>query len=248
MKRFFAVLTVGFAALTAHAQTEHCAQSEAACVLQATWGAALLLPSEKQTRLAPAFLEIASLSGESDLLTHWESRFGQKAAPTAMYPDYGWEKAEPLLQAGGLDTLIETATRREAPLSFGRADALLSAGKRLAVEDPAGAQRLNEALLALSQSASAFEKPNLAHAAAELAMVRCDASLFDRAAARTTAPDNLRYRLWRARITGSVLPLLHDIRAIDEANDTRDVRRVLDGYRATLELGYCDAPKSQIGG
>ena len=243
----FAVFAL-FAGQAAQAQADACNQSEPACVLQAAWGAALILPEDKQRRLAPAFLEIADLSGDPELLAFWQTRLGDARLPTNDYADYGWQKAAPILESGGVDRLIEVAIQRADPLSFGRADALLSAGRHLFATDPDGARRLNEALLDLSASASSFEKPSLAHAATELAMVRCDSDLFSRAVARTDAPGNLRYRLWRARMSGSVRPLLSEIRAIDNDQDTRDVRRVLEGYRATLELGYCDAPKRQIGG
>jgi len=172
----------------------------------------------------------------------------QSATERPSYPDYGWEKAEPILRDGGVEALIRIASNREEPLSFGRTDALLSAGKRLATTNTDDALRLNQTLLSLSRTASDFEKPNLAHAAAELAMARCDANLFAQALTRTDAPNNMRYRFWQARISGNSLALLDDIRAIDNDEDTRDVRRVLDGYRAIQELGYCDAPKSQIGG
>ena len=95
--------------------------------------------------------------------------------------------------------------------------------------------------------ASKFEKPNLAHAAAELAMARCDADVLEQALRSTDAPRNLRYAFWRSRITGRDDALLAQVRAIDEDEDTREVRRVLDGYRAILELGYCPVRISQIG-
>ena len=101
--------------------------------------------------------------------------------------------------------------------------------------------------MSLMQTASKFERPNLAHAAAELAMVRCDLDTFEDARRRTDAPENLRYAFWRARISGQDEALLTRVRAIDEDEDTREVRRVLDGYRAVLELGYCPARISQIG-
>lgn len=248
MMKFVAPLLCSlFFAASVAAQASDCQKSETACVLDAAWSASLILPSEKQQRLASAFLEIAALSDEADLVAKWESRFEQSAQAVPAYPDYGWQKAGPIIRAQGVEGLIEVAINRQDPLNFGRTDALLSAGIRLRDEDPAGALRLNEALLSLTVSASSFEKPNLAHAAAELAMARCDMELLTRAIALTDAPQNLRYAFWRARISGETQKLLSRVRSIDNDQDTRDVRRVLDGYRATLELGYCVQSQSSIG-
>ncbi|HRK69101.1 MAG TPA: hypothetical protein PKY73_16215, partial [Hyphomonas sp.] len=73
----------------------------------------------------------------------------------------------------------------------------------------------------------------------ERAMRDCDLAAFDRAAGLTTAPDALRYRLWRARITGGAGSLADTIRSGDGSNDTRHVRQALEGYGAILSLGYC---------
>ena len=78
-------------------------------------------------------------------------------------------------------------------------------------------------------------------------MARCDLETFEDARAQTDAPDNLRYAFWRARITGQDEALLARVRAIEEDQDTREVRRVLDGYRAIQEFGYCPVRISQIG-
>ena len=230
------------------AQPSACETSEAACVLDAAWSAALILPDEKRQRLAPAFLEVALNSGDAAVIAHWEKRFEQSAQISTAYPDYGWQKADPIIRAQGVDGLIEIANQRQAPLNFGRADALLSAGIHLKNDDPEAALRLNQALLSLARSASDFEKPNLAHAAAELAMARCDLGLLTRAVTLTDAPNNLRYAFWRARISGESEALLQRVRSIDNDQDTREVRRVLDGYRAVQEFGYCVQSESSIGG
>ena len=231
----------------APAVAQACEKSETSCLLDAAWSAALILPEEKRARLAAPFLEIATLTKDPELVSFWEERFGESADIVRTYPDYGWQTASPLLASGGVDELIARAERREAPLSFGRADVLLAAGKHFQNDRPETAHRLNDALLSLMRSASKFEQPNLAHAAAELAMVRCDLNTFETARADTDAPDNLRYAFWRARISGKNNALLTSVRAIEEDQDTREVRRVLDGYRAILELGYCPARISQIG-
>lgn len=225
-----------------------CDQPEAACVLDAAWSAALLLPEEKRQRLASAFLEIAALSGEDAVVSKWEDRFDRRASEIPVYPDYGWQIAEPILTKGGVESLLALAEKRADPLNFGRADVLLSAGKRLHLSDKAAAKKINTSMLAMLGSASKFEKPNLAHAAAELAMARCDADLLDQALGSTDAPDNLRYAFWDARIEGDATQLLDRVRSIKTEDDTRDIRRVLDGYRAILEHGYCLGRKSLIGG
>lgn len=232
----------------ASAQTGTCAKPEAACVLDAAWSAALILPLEKQDRLAPAFLEIAALSRDPQIVNYWEKRFDRVTDAMPTYPDFGWQKAEPVLRKSGVDGLIAAAKQKQAPLSFGRADALLSAGRMLSIDDPVSAMRVNEALLSLSAEASDFEKPSLAHAAAELAMVRCDGDRLTRAIARTDSPRNLRYAFWSARVSGGLANLLVRVRAIKNEQDTRDVRRVLDGYRAILELGYCAEKSTAMGG
>lgn len=240
MKRFLsAMLLACLAAMGAQADRSDAAPSEAGDVLQVAWSAALVLPDEKRARLSSAFLEIAILSGEPDLIAHWEMRFGQSAKPLAPYPDYGWELAAPILRTGGVDKLIELAKHKSPPLTYGRADALLAAGKHLATEDPDGSRKLNQTLLDLIQSASSFERAVLGHAAAELAMVRCDSDLLDRAIGYTSAPGSLRYAFWQARIHGDASGLLDRVREINNEADTRDVRQVLEGYRAIQELGYC---------
>ena len=221
-------------------QAPECPQVEAACILSDAWSAALVLPPEKLTRVKPLFLEIAALSGQSGLLQAWQAKLGPgEPWPRPAYRDFGWEKAEPVLRAEGVEGLISKARHKQAPLDFARGDALLAAGKYLADTDGEGAARLNEALLDLAATASDFEGPDLAHAASELAMYRCDLATFDRARSRTHAPNSLRFAIWRARITGDVLALRSRIRDEADDTDTRHVRQVLGGYRAILELDYC---------
>ena len=225
-----------------------CDQTETACVLEAAWSAALLLPEEKRLRLSTAFLEIALLSEDASLIDQWENRFDRRANDVPVYADYGWQVAEPILEKGGVESLLSLAEKRADPLNFGRADVLLAAGKRLQPVNEGAARRINQAMLRMLGKASSFEKPNLAHAAAELAMARCDADLLAQARRSTDAPDNLRYAFWQARIGGDARHLLSEVRAIKNEEDTRDIRRVLDGYRAILEHGYCAQQKSEIGG
>ena len=217
-----------------------CTQNEPACVLEAAWGAALVLPDDKKARLQAAFLEIAVLSGDPSLAQVWADRFDTHI-PKAVekYPDFGWSVAEPVLQRSGVDGLIQQARLKQGDVSIGRADALLAAGKRLFPEAPADAMRINQAMLEMTQSANDFEKPALAHAAAELAMVRCDAERFERGVSMTDAQNNMRYAFWRARMQGGVSGLVDRVRNSAREDDTMHVRQSLDGYRAILELGYC---------
>jgi hypothetical protein len=233
--------------VSATTAAQACDKAEAACILDAAWTAALVLPEDKRNQLAAPFLELAVLTDDAELVSTWETRFGQSSDIVQTYPDYGWQTAEPLLASGGVDDLITRAEQRQPPLSFGRSDVLLSAGKHYRRSDTAIALRLNQALMSLLRSASAFERPSVAHAAAELAMARCDADLLAEAIAQTDAPNNIRYAFWRARITGDGRSLLSKVRAIDSDEDTREVRRVLDGYRAILEMGYCPTVKTEIG-
>lgn len=219
---------------------EACEHTEPACVLEAAWGAALILPQEKQARLAPVFLEVAVLSDDEPLAQHWADKF--ETTPPAGgedYPDFGWGVAEPILKQSGVDGLIRKAQEKQGDVSISRADALLAAGRKLRTTAPIDAEKINQAMLDMTASASSFEKPVLAHAAAELAMVRCDEKRFDKALLLTDAPSNLRYAFWRARINGNAISLLNRVRGEASEDDTRHVRQVLSGYRSILELGYC---------
>lgn len=247
MLKWCATLIASIGCLTTPADAQVCNKTEAACVLDAAWSAALMLPTEKHDRLAPAFHEIAQLSGDSDLILFWNQRLPPVLSRPANVPDYGWRQAEPILDRQGVEGLIQMATERKAPLHYGRADVLLSAGRKLHADNPTAALRLNRALLDIHESASDFEKPNLLHAAAELAMTRCDAVLFAQLSRASDAMGNLRYAFWRARIHGNASDVIARLRRVDSEQDTRYVRRALEGYRAILELGYCPQDKSEIG-
>ncbi|MFN7164517.1 MAG: hypothetical protein ACK4P2_06820, partial [Hyphomonas sp.] len=88
-------------------------------------------------------------------------------------------------------------------------------------------------------SVNAFERADFGHVLAERMMRDCRLAEFDRAVALTSAPDALRYRLWRARITGGAGALAGAVRAGDGSDDTSHVRQALEGYGAILSLGYC---------
>lgn len=223
-----------------------CDEGEANCILQAAWGAALLLPEEKKERLKPVFVDLAEQAGGAELRETWVRKLSLSdlpIKPATQYEDFGWRLAEGVIEEHGVDGLIRFARDKTPPLSFGGSDALLSAGKRLYVSQPEVGEQLNDALFQLASSASDFVRPDLINAAAELAMYRCDKVRFERAVARSNSPSNMRYRLWRARIIGGASELTAAIRDEADEEDTRHVRQVLSGYRAIAELGYCDAPK-----
>lgn len=240
-KGLISIFLSGFVLATASAQSvEACQTSEASCVLDAAWSAALELPQDKQARLASAFLEVANLADDRSIAEKWAKRFGVENTPSRdAYPDFGWASAEPVIKANGVEGLIQQAKAKQGDLSIGRADALLAAGRKLHADKPDEAKAINAALVDIAMSASDFEKPTLAHAAAELAMIRCDVPALDRALLMTDAPSNLRYAFWRARIEGGALALLTRVRSEASDSDTRHVRQVLDGYRAVLEFGTC---------
>jgi len=234
------VLVAGFNGVQA---APACDKAEAACILDAAWAAALVLPDEKQARLKPIMVTVAARTGQPDLMQYWADRLSeapvQAAEDKTDYPDFGWTRANTVLGSYGVDGLIKFAKEKREPLHYGRGDILLSAGKHMVLDKPKQAARLNEALFDLAGSASDFEKPELANAAAELAMHRCDLGAFDRAAALTLAPDNLRYAFWRARIVGDAQSLTGRVVTEADSEDTRHVRQVLDGYGAIIQLGYC---------
>lgn len=220
-----------------------CDEGEAACILQAAWGAALVLPEDKKQRLKPAFVELAGQAGGADLRQVWVRKLSvdpsQLRNLSAEYGDFGWNIAEGVIEAHGVDGLIRHARDKKAPLNYGRSDALLSAGKRLFTSQEMAGEKLNQALFDLAGSASDFERPELLNAAAELAMYRCDLDRFDLAMTLRKGPGNMRYDLWRARMVGGASTLTDRIRSEADSDDTRHVRQVLEGYRAIAELGYC---------
>ena len=97
-----------------------------------------------------------------------------------------------------------------------------------------------------------FERGDFGHVLAERMMRDCKLADFDRAVALTAAPDALRYRLWRARITGGAGALAQDIRAGDGSEDTSHVRQALEGYapvmsaRVLPEIGRRDFPQRPV--
>ena len=214
-------------------------------MLDAAWTAALLLPPEKLDRVKPLFASlVVTLPGAAR--ARWTLRTGD-ASPEKPSPDYLRQTAETAIRDHGWDGFVERARSGAAPLHMGRPE-IMAAAIDLA-PDAAKRAQLIELMFALAGpskpgrvggfSDDDFERADFGHVLAERMMRDCRLSGFDRAVALTNAPDALRYRLWRARITGGAGALAPDIREGDGTEDTRHVRQVLEGYSPILTLGYC---------
>lgn len=169
-----------------------------------------------------------------------------KAAEIYSDYNYGWERAEPILAKGGVSLLVREADRQGGSLRYAKVDALLAAGFHSRDTDPEDASRLNAALLSMAERGDDFEQPVYAHAAAELAALRCDRKAFGAALSLLPNPQSLRYRFWGARISGEVGPVIADIGALTEIEDTRPIRQAIDGYRLIHDFGYCSAAASPM--
>lgn len=235
------LVLLGFV-LPAQAMAQDCGKDTSLAGLTRCAGVAVdMLPQAKRARLDA---EIAAL----------EAQIAGEVRPAntqLAYPDYGWEAARLLVSSGGVDRLIMTARQKSGALRYGRAEALHAAGSRAAGfhQDDEAAQRLamtsgaaeklNDELLSLARSAEAFERGDLAHAAAMLAAERCDLSRFDAARAMTLAPDALRYKFWRARITGDRVGLPEAIMLAADSEDSGAARQAIDGITFLVEHGAC---------
>lgn len=240
---FLAGLLAAFPAL---AQPCPAGKDEAACMLEAAWQASEALPEIKQDRVRAAFVQPVSFLTGSDARAVWKDRLRNVAMEPAS-GDYARTQAEAAVAAYGWQGFLQRARDGAAPLHMGRPE-IMAAAVQLA---PDAAER-SKLITLMAQLAGAsdsrkvsgipldsFERADFGHVLAERAMRDCDLVAFDRAAALTAAPEALRYRLWRARITGGAGRLADDIRAGDGSDDTRHVRQALEGYGAILALGYC---------
>ena len=217
---------------------------ETACMLDAIWSAASVLPSDKQTRLARPFLEVVSMSRDVALKRAWRSRLAVPEPRQTTDTPYATEKARMALAEGDWDAFLRDARSGGRPFNIGRPE-IMAAGARLAPNETVR-RRVIETMYELAgprQRASgldrAFEQADFGYALAELAMEACDLAEFDRAVALTADPDSLRYELWRHRITGNAGVLASRIRREADADDTHHVRTALEGYGAILQRGYC---------
>jgi hypothetical protein len=234
------------AALPAVAQPCPAGKGEAACMLEAAWQAAEALPEGKRDRVLEAFVTPVSYLTPAEARTVWKSRL-RNVGVTIAGPDYVRETAETVIRENGWQGFLQRARDGAAPLHMGRPE-IMAAAVDLAPN--AGERRKLIDLMVQLAGASdsrkvsgipldSFERADFGHVLAERAMRDCDLAAFDRAASLTTAPDALRYRLWRARITGGAGSLADAIREGDGSTDTRHVRQALEGYGAILALGYC---------
>ena len=249
MKSLILGVLMGLAALGAGPagarDTQACAgENEAACMLEAIWVAATVLPKEKQARLARPFLETVSLSGDAHLIQEWRARLGSPVIRPSSATPYARQKAELALAAGDWDEFLRDARAGARPFNIGRPE-IMAEGAQLA---PTASirRRVVEAMFDLAgprQQASgldrSFEQADFGYVLAELSMQTCDLAQFDRAVALTADPDSLRYALWRRRMTGNAGALAERIRNEADAGDTHHVRTALEGYAPILESGYC---------
>ncbi len=231
----------------ASAQGAACqAKNEAPCMLEAAWTAQEALPENKQARLKPLFAALALNLTDPRARAVWNARLGETSIDAAG-TDYVRQTAETAIREYGWEAFLQRARDGLAPLHMGRPE-IMGAAIELAPDTKQRA-RLIEMMFSLAGrpdsrrtsgiSVNAFERADFGHVLAERMMRDCKLPGFDRAVAMTSAPDALRYALWRARITGGAGALAPDIRAGDGSDDTSHVRQALEGYGAIMSLGYC---------
>ena len=160
--------------------------------------------------------------------------------------DYGWQRAQPYLERGGVSALIAEAHRSNGTLRYATPDALLATGVRRLETSPADAKRLNDALLDLARRADDFERQLYAHASAELAALRCDRAHLDQSLQLLKRPDSLNYKFWEARLSNNAAGVISGIDTETPLDDTRDIHQAIDGYRLIADFGYCEAQIAQI--
>lgn len=219
---------------------------ETACLMDAAWTAALLLPPEKLERVKPLFAPLAHQVPGGSARARWTARLGETAIDVE-YEDYARLTAETVVRENGWERFVQLARDGAAPLHMGRPE-IMGAAIDLAPDSKQRA-RLIELMFSLAGtpdnrkisgiSLDAFERADFGHVLAERMMRDCKLAEFDRAAALTTAPGALRYRLWRARIIGGAGALAREIREGDGTEDTSHVRQVLEGLGPVMTLGYC---------
>lgn len=222
------------------------AKAEAACMLEAAWTAAEALPETKKERLKPLFAPLALQLSDPKVRATWEARLGNSSIDVAG-TDYVRQTAEAAIREYGWEIFLQRARDGLAPLQMGRPE-IMGAAIEFA-PDAKQRARIIEMMFTLAGapdsrrisgiSVNAFERADFGHVLAERMMRDCKLTAFDRAVAMTSAPDSLRYALWRARISGGAGTLAPDLRAGDGTDDTSHVRQALEGYSAVLTLGYC---------
>lgn len=159
---------------------------------------------------------------------------------------YGWERAHPFIERGGIEALIADARRPDSELRYAKLDALFAAGVVFFQSEPEAAQDVNVALLDLARTADDFEQPMFAHASAELAALRCDSSLLEQSLDLVMGRDSLRYQFWTARLEGDGLSIIEQIKPGADDTTERDIHSAIDGYRLIGQYGYCPRDKPPI--
>ena len=215
-------------------------------MLEAAWTAAEALPETKTERLKPLFAPLALQLTDPKARAVWEARLGDTGIDVAG-TDYVRQTAETAIREYGWETFLQRARDGLAPLHMGRPE-IMGAAIELAPDTKQRA-RITGMMFTLAGgpdsrtisgiSVNAFERADFGHVLAERMMRDCKLAAFDRAVAMTSAPDSLRYGLWRARITGGAGMLAPDLRAGGGTDDTSHVRQALEGYGAVMALGYC---------
>ena len=156
---------------------------------------------------------------------------------------YGWERAHPFIERGGIEALIADARRPDSELRYAKLDALFATGVVFFQSEPEAAQDVNVALLDLARTADDFERPMYAHASAELATLRCDPRVLEQSLDLVMGRDSLRYQFWMARLGGDGLSIIEQIKSGAEDRIERDIHSAIDGYRLIGQYGYCPIDK-----
>lgn len=159
---------------------------------------------------------------------------------------YGWERARPFIEHGGIEALVDDARHPDSELRYAKLDALFAAGVVFFQSEPAYARDLNAALLELAQTADDFERPMYAHASAELATLRCDVIVLEQSLDLVIDRDSLRYQFWSARLSGDGLSIIEQIKSQAEGSTERHLHSAIDGYRLIGRYGYCPREEPPI--
>lgn len=231
------------AVLTSEAQTI-CTVQDEACVLDTIWDAAERLPYDKQSRLKPNMMQLADATQDQNLIASWSRRLGVSKFSQSAATDYAGQKASQAIKDYGWDGFVRRARSRQTPFHIGRPE-VMAAGVRLSDS----AQRAEQIMDLMEELAvpnvsvggggDTFEQSDFGHALAELSMERCDLQRFDTSLELMSVSDNLRYDLWRARITGFATTALQRISSDADVDDTRHVRQAIEGYEAIVRNGLC---------
>ncbi len=222
-------------------------KGEMDCLIRSIIAARDRLPGAKHGGVTRTLSEAVAMARDANLRDRWDKALGpfSEDAPGASSL-YAEDAVLDLVERAGWDGLIARAREAKAPFNMGRPEAMATA---LAHADtPATRARVIDAMFELARTKQTrggmgddFEKGDFGHVLAEAAMKACDLKTFDRAVALTPAPDNLRYALWRARVTGGAGRLAPRIEKETSTEDSTAVLQAIDGLAPLLAHGYCKA-------